>query len=118
MTTPDAELQKKLQAIATRYIERTTGELATLRAHVDACLAGELSRMPHVESTAHRIHGSGAMLGFHELSDQASVLERCASQLRSQSTLDAGGAQELKEKFVALEQSLQRTAARHGVSPA
>ena len=118
MTSPEAELQKKLQAIATRYIVRTAGDLATLSAHLEACLAGELSRMADIESLAHRIHGSGAMLGFHELSDQACALERLASQLRLHPMLDAGHVPELKERFVALEQSLHRAAAQHGASPA
>jgi HPt (histidine-containing phosphotransfer) domain-containing protein len=112
-TNSETDLQKKLQAIATRYIDRTVLEAAVLRSHIDACIAGEIARLADIESIAHRIHGSGAMLGFQDLSEQAAALERFVAPLRASKVLDASLTQDLSNKLTALEQSLQRAAAQH-----
>ncbi len=114
-TDSETDLQKKLQAIATRYIDRTVREADVLRAHIDACIAGEINRLAEIENIAHRIHGSGAMLGFQDLSEHAAALERLVVPLRASTALDAAATQDLQSRLAALEQSLQRAAAQHAV---
>jgi HPt (histidine-containing phosphotransfer) domain-containing protein len=117
-TDTEVELQKKLQAIATRYLDRTAREVAVLRTHIDACIAGEIKHIADIESIAHRIHGSGAMLGFQHLSERGAALERLVMLLRSQPSLDPAVANDLQEKFSALEQSLQQATAQHAAPSA
>jgi HPt (histidine-containing phosphotransfer) domain-containing protein len=117
-TNSETTLQQKLQAIAKRYIDRTIRETDVLRAHIEACIAGEINRIPDIESIAHRIHGSGAMLGFQDLSEHAAVLERFVMPLRMKPALDADAARDLREKFGAFEQCLQRATTRNAGSSA
>lgn len=86
-TTPE-ELQNKLAQIAVRYLDRVGKEIEQLRGMVDAAANGDLNAARDIETLAHRMHGSGAMLQFHEISNQAGTLERMAAEFVSAGKID------------------------------
>ena len=79
MSTGPEELRAKMAQIAGRYLERVTKELVQLRTLVDNAASGTLSEVREIESVTHRMHGSGAMLHFEEISRCAGELERMAA---------------------------------------
>ena len=105
------KLQKQIADIGLRYLKRTMGELYQLR----ECLQGVRDASPEalkqLERLAHKIHGSGAMFGFDELSERASDIERLASTGRA----DSGSLDLIEASLRALELQVQKAAREHGV---
>jgi chemotaxis protein histidine kinase CheA len=79
MTTTPEELQSKIAQIAGRYLDRVAREIGQLRTLVDNAANGDLDVVREIETIAHRMHGSGAMLHFEEISGHAGELERMAA---------------------------------------
>ncbi len=69
------KLQQQLGDIAVRYIKRTLGEVDVLRDHLQNLQNGQLGVLKEIEHLSHRIHGSGAMFGFDDLSRHAREIE-------------------------------------------
>ena len=82
----DHQLQQQIADIGVRFVKRTIGEVAQLRAYLDSARCGSLDSLKELERLAHKISGSGAMFGFDELSERASQIERLASTGRTNST--------------------------------
>ena len=85
--TPE-ELQNKLAQIAVRYLDRVGKEIEQLRGMVDAAATGDMSVVREIEALTHRMHGSGAMLQFDEISGHAGTLERMAADFVSAGKID------------------------------
>ena len=89
MTPTPEELQNKLAQLAGRYLDRVDKEIEQLRVMVDAAAGGDLNAVREIETLAHRMHGSGAMLQFHEISGHAGTLERMAAEFVSAGKIDS-----------------------------
>lgn len=87
MITPD-ELRAKMVQIAGRYLDRVTRELVQLRAMIDNAAGGNLDVVREIEALTHRMHGSGAMLHFDEISGHAGELERMAAGFVAHGNVD------------------------------
>jgi len=72
------ELEAKFVAIGVRYLARTAAELTDLRKLIDKVPVGGKPALREIEVLAHRIRGSGAVFGFHEISTAAEVIEMLA----------------------------------------
>jgi chemotaxis protein histidine kinase CheA len=79
MSTGPEELRAKMAQIAGRYLDRVTRELVQLKTLVDNSASGNLDVVREIEALTHRMHGSGAMLQFEEISNHAGALERLAA---------------------------------------
>lgn len=98
-TTPEA-LQAKLTQLSARFLDRVGGEMAQLRTWIDQAASGNLDVVRQIETLTHRMHGSGAMLYFQEISDRAGELERMA--------VEFGGAGKVDQpRMIAALESLQ-----------
>lgn len=80
MTTTQEELQSKLAQIAGRYLDRVVKEVEQLRVLVADAASGELNAVREIEALTHRMHGSGAMLNFGEISSYAGQLENLSAE--------------------------------------
>lgn len=58
----------KLRELGTRYLARTAHEIDTLRKLLEQPAIGR-EAIAQLAQAAHRIHGSGAMLGFRAITD-------------------------------------------------
>lgn len=85
--SPD-ELQAKVAAIAGRYLDRVSKEIEQLKSLVDAAAGGDLAVVKEIEALTHRMHGSGAMLRFDEISAPAGELERMSAEFANTGKVD------------------------------
>jgi HPt (histidine-containing phosphotransfer) domain-containing protein len=74
--------------IAGRYLDRVVKEIVQLRALVDSAASGDLAVVREIEALTHRMHGSGAMLQFEEISGYAGQLERMAAGFVASGNVD------------------------------
>lgn len=88
MSTSSDELRAKMVQIAGRYLERVTREQLQLRVLVGNAASGNLDVVREIEALTHRMHGSGAMLHFEEISGYAGELERLSAGCVASSTVD------------------------------
>jgi HPt (histidine-containing phosphotransfer) domain-containing protein len=86
------KLQQQLGDIGLRYLKRTLGEIGTLRDLLQNLQNGQPGALKEIEHLSHKIHGSGAMFGFDELSRHARAIELGAAD-------KADGALALHEKL-------------------
>lgn len=88
MSTGPDELRAKMAQIAGRYLERVIKEIVQLRTLVDDAASGNLEVVREIEAVTHRMHGSGAMLQFDEISGLAGELERMAAGFVASGNVD------------------------------
>jgi HPt (histidine-containing phosphotransfer) domain-containing protein len=62
------QIQEKLRSLGERYLRRTYSEMDQLGAAVADLRAGSPGALKEIERMMHKIHGSGAMFGFSEIS--------------------------------------------------
>ena len=68
----------RMAELAGRFLERTAGDVATLRAACARVASGEPGPVGDIRHLAHRMVGTGATLGFERLSGLAASIERLA----------------------------------------
>ena len=85
--SPD-ELQARVTVIAGRYLERVSREITHLEQLVQSAASGDLEVVREIERLTHRMHGSGAMLQFDEISRLAGELERMSGEFGSSGHVD------------------------------
>ncbi|MBM0108130.1 Hpt domain-containing protein [Steroidobacter sp. S1-65] len=88
MPDPPQELRARMIQIAGRFLDRVSREIVQLRGMIDAAAGGDLTMVREIETLAHRMHGSGAMLRFNEIADRAGELERLAASFVAAGTVD------------------------------
>jgi HPt (histidine-containing phosphotransfer) domain-containing protein len=69
-------INDRLKQLGGQYLLRTREELVLLHREVAAACQGRSESLLAMRHTAHRICGSGAMLGFKAISDAAGHIER------------------------------------------
>lgn len=69
-------LSDRLKELGGQYLLRTREELALLRAQLSLARQGQPEAIQEMQRYAHRISGSGAMLGFKIISDATAQIER------------------------------------------
>jgi HPt (histidine-containing phosphotransfer) domain-containing protein len=82
------ELQARVAVIAGRFLDRVSREIEQLETMVDQAASGDLAVVKEIEALTHRMHGSGAMLQFDEISGSAGELERMSAEFASAGHVD------------------------------
>lgn len=77
----EERLRQQMAQIGVRYLTRTLGELRRIRELITEVESGSPTALKELERAAHKIHGSGAMFGFQEVSDRAREVEHLAGHL-------------------------------------
>jgi HPt (histidine-containing phosphotransfer) domain-containing protein len=77
MSDRDA-LQAQLGALSVQFLERTRGHVGLLKSLLARVGRAELAALLELRAISHKIHGSGAMFGFPDISEPAGEIE-CAS---------------------------------------
>ena len=88
MSSGSDELRARMAQISGRYMDRLTREIVQLRTLVDSAASGNLDVVREIETLTHRMHGSGAMLQFHEISSCAGEMERLAADSVASGSVD------------------------------
>lgn len=71
-------LTQQMSEIGTRYLRRTVGEMDRLQELCAALPQGGAEALKEIEHLAHKMHGTGAMFGFDQVSEAAGELEQFA----------------------------------------
>jgi chemotaxis protein histidine kinase CheA len=104
-------MQEQMAAIGDRYLRRTYGEIERLKELLAQLRSGSPDAVRNIELITHRIHGSGAMFGFDEVSEQA---RRC-EELCAAGAADPELASKIEASLQALEARLNEAARARGV---
>lgn len=102
----------QLSDIADRYLVRTLREADELQQFVANSLRGEAPAIKQTEQLAHKIHGSGAMFGFHDVSEFAGRIERLVAQHAAELRVVAA---ELTELVTQLRLAVRSAAEKRGL---
>ena len=71
-----AAARARMAELKEKFIERTHGEVTTLRGSFESLKGGESAALGVIVQLAHRMAGTGATLGLDALSDRAQELEK------------------------------------------
>jgi len=74
-------LQAQLSALSVQFLERTRGQVGQLELLVERIGRGELPALLELRAISYKIHGSGAMFGFPDISEPAGEIERASDEL-------------------------------------
>ncbi len=98
-----AAARARMAELATKFVNRTTAELVTLRAALARDGNEGFEEIGHL---AHRMAGTGATLGFDVLAEHAMRIETIADS-RKASPIDAATRAEIEAEVVAIEEELK-----------
>ena len=105
------KFQEQIADIGVRFLKRTLGEIAQLSGCLQSVRDGSVDSLKQLERLAHKIHGSGAMFGFDELSERASEIERLAAT----GCYDSTSLDRIEEALRVLEVQVGKAAREGGV---
>jgi HPt (histidine-containing phosphotransfer) domain-containing protein len=72
----ERQLREQVAALGVKFLQRTQDQATSLR-ELLACLSnGDESVLARMQELSHKIHGSGAMFGFEEVSRVAGEIEQ------------------------------------------
>jgi len=103
-----AAARVRLAELREKFIERTHGELATMRQSLAQVQAGEAAALGEIVRLAHRMAGTGATLGLDALGEQARCIEKLA-EISPQAATDAAALRTLTAAIESLAAELART---------
>jgi HPt (histidine-containing phosphotransfer) domain-containing protein len=124
-----AAIRERMRELAGNFLLRCSGEVTLLRGLVARSQAGDTAASGELEHLAHRMCGTGALLGFESLSARAGDLERLVraaaqAQSASRGAAHAGGTavavrapERLLDCVAALETEVGRLLPPAGVTP-
>ena len=73
-----AAARARMAEIAAKFIVRSSGEIGAMRDALTKLAAGDAAVLTEIRHIAHRMTGTGATLGFEQLSDCAATIEKLA----------------------------------------
>jgi HPt (histidine-containing phosphotransfer) domain-containing protein len=73
--------RRRMADLATRFLDRSSDDLATMRAALQRFETGDASGVADIRHLAHRMVGTGATLGFDALAECAHRIEKFTETL-------------------------------------
>jgi HPt (histidine-containing phosphotransfer) domain-containing protein len=107
-----AAARERLAALAAKFVQRTRAEIATMRDAVTRLSAGDAAALGEIRHLAHRMAGTGATLGFEQLSDRAMQLEKIAEAQAPHGVPEVFVLAQMAGAIEALDHELARAAQR------
>lgn len=107
-----AAAKARMAELAARFIERTQGDLRTMRRDLEKIGAGDPGALAEIRHLAHRMAGTGATLGFETLGARAASTEAMIDALPGGTLPDARTIERLAADIGALESQLATDAGR------
>jgi HPt (histidine-containing phosphotransfer) domain-containing protein len=103
-----AAARARMAELKEKFVERSHGDVSTLRRSLAALEAGDCAALGTIEQLAHRMSGTGATLGFESLGERAQRLEQLAGAHARGSPPDAAALSGLAAAIEALAAELAR----------
>ena len=104
-----AAARARLAELKQKFVDRSHGELVTLRGSLAALQGGDAAALGVIEQLAHRMSGTGATLGLDALSERAQRVESLAETRAAGAMPDAAALSGLGAAIEALAAELART---------
>ncbi len=104
-----AAARARMAELREKFIDRTQGELRTMRESFAALEAGDSAALGTIVHLAHRMTGTGATLGLEALSDRAQEIEKLGEAHAPGSLPAASSLSRLAAAIDALATELERT---------
>ena len=104
-----AAARARMAELKEKFIERTHGDLQTMRSSLASLEAGDPAALDTIVQLAHRMTGTGATLGLDALSDRAQEIERLGEAQPAGSAPDGAALSQLRASIGALAAELART---------
>jgi chemotaxis protein histidine kinase CheA len=101
-----AAARTRMAEIAAKFIERTRGDLRTMRNDLVKVEAGDVTALAEIRHLAHRMAGTSATLGFETLGERAAGTEALIDSLPSGALPDSQTIDRLAAHIGALESEL------------
>jgi len=101
-----AAARARIAELAAKFVERTRGDLRTMRADLEKAGAGDANALAEIRHLAHRMAGTGATLGFDALGERAAGTEAIIDALPGGVPPDAQTIERLAADIGALESQL------------
>jgi chemotaxis protein histidine kinase CheA len=86
----ERQLREQVAALGVKFLLRTQEQAASLRELLTSLSRGDESVLARMQELSHKIHGSGAMFGFEELSRFAGQIEQLVYDRRQGNAASAG----------------------------
>jgi chemotaxis protein histidine kinase CheA len=96
----ERQLREQVAALGVKFLQRTQDQAISLR-DLLACLSkGDESVLARMQELSHKIHGSGAMFGFEEVSRVAGEIEQlCYDRRQAGEAAVAQGTADLVQRL-------------------
>jgi HPt (histidine-containing phosphotransfer) domain-containing protein len=104
-----AAARARMAELKEKFVERSRGELATMRSGIAALETGEAAALGEILQLSHRMSGTGATLGLDALSERARHIEKLAEAHAPGALPDAAALSGLRAAIEALAAELART---------
>jgi chemotaxis protein histidine kinase CheA len=103
-----AAAKARLHELATKFLDRSDGDLLTMRASLAGLMAGNAESLDEIRQLAHRMAGTGATLGFEGIAEHASRIEDLTDACAAGATPDGNTCARLGVLLEALAAELRR----------
>jgi HPt (histidine-containing phosphotransfer) domain-containing protein len=71
----EQRMREQVKELGRKFLARTAGQVATFREQLAKLASGDVGILTSMQEVAHKIHGSGAVFGFSQISECAARLE-------------------------------------------
>src|SRR5438445_13704903 len=109
------DMQERLRQLGTQFLQRTLGEIASLQSLMTRVVGGDAAGYGDLQHLAHRMHGTGATLGFGTISELAGEIERLVEDKPAAS--DTASMERLNQAALRLVAEVQAQAKSSGLKP-
>ena len=99
-TKAERQLREQVAALGVKFLQRTRDQATALRELLVGLSNGDESVLAQMQELSHKIHGSGAMFGFEEVSRVAGEIEQlCYDRRQAGEAAAAQGIADLVQRL-------------------
>ena len=99
-------MREQINQLAAKFLRRCSQDIGSLRVLLGRLRIGDAAAFKELEHLAHRLSGTGALLGFESIGTCAAAIERLAEAQAGNTTPDQTVTERLTEYTARLEEEI------------
>jgi HPt (histidine-containing phosphotransfer) domain-containing protein len=99
-------MREQINQLAAKFLKRCSQDVGSLRGLLGRLRIGDAAAFKELEYLAHRLSGTGALLGFESIGTCAAAIERLAEAQAGNTTPDQNVTERLTEYTARLEEEI------------